>query len=199
MAGSDGGETRGRRPATSRAELEHVAFDLFDSRGFEQTTVDDIAAAAGIGRRTFFRYFASKNDVVWGEFDAALARMRERLGASPDQLGLMATIRASLLEFNRVDEAEEPWLHRRMRFILRVPALQAHATLRYADWRAVLAEFVGTRLGVPAASLVPQAIAHATLGVSVAAYEQWLARPEVGLQDLLAESVNSLATGFGLG
>jgi mycofactocin system transcriptional regulator len=198
MASGEAGETRGRRPATSRAELEHVAFDLFDSHGFEQATVDDIAAAAGIGRRTFFRYFASKNDVVWGEFDAALDEMRQRLRACPNELPLMAAIRASLLDFNRVDEAEEPWLRRRMRFILRVPALQGYATLRYADWRAVLAEFVGRRLAVPASSLVPQAIAHATLGVSVAAYEQWLARPEAGLQDLLAESMDSLATGFEL-
>jgi mycofactocin system transcriptional regulator len=198
MTGGEAAGARGRKPATSRAELEHVAFELFDSQGFEQVTVDDIATAAGIGRRTFFRYFASKNDVVWGEFDAALEEMHERLRASPGDIPLMAAIRASLLDFNRVDEQEEPWLRRRMRFILRVPALQAHSTLRYADWRAVLAEFIGRRLGVPADSMVPQAIAHATLGVSVAAYEQWLARPEAGLQDLLAESMDSLATGFGL-
>ena len=48
---------------TTRAELEQVAFELFDRQGFEGTTVGDIARAAGIGRRTFFRYFASKNDV----------------------------------------------------------------------------------------------------------------------------------------
>ncbi len=48
----------GRRRITSRAELEQVAFGLFDRQGFEGTTVDDIARAAGIGRRTFFRYFA---------------------------------------------------------------------------------------------------------------------------------------------
>ena len=51
---SAGGQP-GRRRVTSRAELEHVAFELFEADGFEQTTVEDIAAAAGIGRRTFFR------------------------------------------------------------------------------------------------------------------------------------------------
>ncbi|MCQ0020665.1 TetR family transcriptional regulator [Actinomadura madurae] len=56
----------GRRPRTSRGELERVALRLFAERGFEETTVDDIASAAGIGRRTFFRYYGSKNDVVWG-------------------------------------------------------------------------------------------------------------------------------------
>ena len=51
----DGGGQPGRRRATSQAELEHVAFDLFEANGFEQTTVEDIATAEGIGRRTFFR------------------------------------------------------------------------------------------------------------------------------------------------
>ena len=53
--------------ASQPDELEHVAFELFDRQGFEGTTIDDIAGAqAGIGRRTFFRYFPSKNDVPWG-------------------------------------------------------------------------------------------------------------------------------------
>src|SRR4051812_41921439 len=62
----------GRPPVSSRAAIERVAFTLFARQGFDETTVEDIAAAAGISRRTFFRYFASKNDVVWGEFDRGL-------------------------------------------------------------------------------------------------------------------------------
>src|SRR5579875_1846480 len=77
--GTAGAAVPGRRRVTSRAELEHVAFELFAAKGFEQTTVDDIAAAAGIGRRTFFRYFPSKNDVPWGMFELELERMRVRL------------------------------------------------------------------------------------------------------------------------
>ncbi|HEY3258655.1 MAG TPA: TetR family transcriptional regulator [Pseudonocardiaceae bacterium] len=64
---------RGRRRSTSRVELEQVAFDLFADKGFEETTVDEIAAAAGISRRTFFRYYESKNDVVLDDAMASLA------------------------------------------------------------------------------------------------------------------------------
>src|SRR5579872_5890996 len=71
----------GRRPVTDRRRLERVAVGLFAQRGFERTTIDDIAAAAGIGRRTFFRYFGSKNDVIWGEFDAQLMHMREEFAS----------------------------------------------------------------------------------------------------------------------
>ena len=54
----------GRRRVTSREELEQAAFTLFAARGFDATTVDEIAAAAGIGRRTFFRYFPSKESLL---------------------------------------------------------------------------------------------------------------------------------------
>jgi mycofactocin system transcriptional regulator len=125
----------GRKRVTSRADLEHVAFDLFDRQGFERTTVDDIARAAGIGRRTFFRYFPSKNDVPWGNFDAELDRMRLRLKALPPQMPLMEAIRVAIVDFNTFAPEQIGWHRRRMRLILQTPALQAHSTLRYAAWR----------------------------------------------------------------
>src|SRR5258708_32107888 len=96
----------GRRRVTSRAELEHAAFDLFGRQGFDRTTVDDIAAAAGIGRRTFFRYFPSKNDVPWGDFEAQLKRMRARLAARQRQTPLMDATRGAFVDFNPVEPAQ---------------------------------------------------------------------------------------------
>jgi len=188
------GATIGRRKVTSRAELEQVAFDLFSRQGFDQTTVDDIASAAGIGRRTFFRYFPSKNDVVWGDFDAELERMRRRLNAVPAGTPLMDAIREAIVDFNRIAPHQVPAHRRRMEFILRVPALQAHSTLRYAAWRQVIADFVGGRTGLPSNALVPQAIAYAMLGVAIAAYEQWLASDDSSLCDLLDTAVRTLTS-----
>ncbi|WP_019819149.1 mycofactocin system transcriptional regulator [Saccharomonospora saliphila] len=186
----------GRRRATSREELERVAFALFADHGFDATTVDDIARAAGIGRRTFFRYFESKNDVVWGAFDSRLDLMRARLRARPRSEPLTESIRAAVVEFNRVDSAEQPRHRARMELILRVPALQAHATLRYADWRAVLAEFAAERLGVDSGALLPQAVAHAALGLALAAYEQWLGAGDADLAALLDTALAALTDGF---
>src|SRR5580700_7518234 len=90
----------GRRRVTSQVELEHVAFDLFDRQGFERTTIEDIAAAAGISRRTFFRYFPSKNDVPWGDFDGQLASMRRQLNAIPAGAPLLDSIRHVIVDFN---------------------------------------------------------------------------------------------------
>jgi mycofactocin system transcriptional regulator len=186
----------GRRRITSRAELEQVAFDLFDRQGFEHTTVDDIASAAGIGRRTFFRYFASKNEVPWGDFDAELARMRRRLAATPPQAPLMDAIRQAIVDFNQLPAEQRPAHRRRMTFILGVPALQAHSTLRFAAWRQVIADFAAQRTGEPPDALLPRTIAHAMLGVAVAAYEQWLASPGDDLCELLDSAVRALGSAF---
>ena len=186
----------GRRRVTSQVELEHIAFGLFATNGFEQTTIDDIAAAAGIGRRTFFRYFPSKNDIPWGMFELELERMRARLKACPAEVPLMDAVRVALVDFNEVDPEQIPWHRRRMELILRVPALLAHSTLRFAAWRDVVAEFVAERAGLRPDGLAPQAIAHAVLGVAIAAYEQWLDDCDADLGALLDSAMRQLAAAF---
>jgi TetR/AcrR family transcriptional regulator, regulator of mycofactocin system len=186
----------GRRRATSRAELEEAAFALFAERGFDATTVDEIAAAAGIGRRTFFRYFPSKNDIPWGAFEQELDRMRDRLKECPTDMPVMDAVRFALIDFNRVDPAQIPLHRRRMELILRVPTLLAHSTLRFAAWRAVVAEFVAERTGHRPEDLAPQAIAHAVLGVSTAAYEHWLDDEGADLGLLLDEAMRQLGSAF---
>ncbi|HZR53586.1 MAG TPA: mycofactocin system transcriptional regulator [Streptosporangiaceae bacterium] len=182
----------GRKHATSRAELERVAFRLFADKGFEQTTVDDIAAAAGIGRRTFFRYFPSKNDIPWGMFEQELERMRVRLKECPREVPLIDALRVALVDFNAVAPAQIPQHRERMRLILRVPALLAHATLRFAAWREVVAGFVAERSGARPDDLAPQAVSHAVLGVAVAAYQHWLDDETADLSFLLDAAMREL-------
>jgi mycofactocin system transcriptional regulator len=186
----------GRRPSTSRQNLERVALELFDAHGFDETSVDDITAAADIGRRTFFRYYPSKNDVVWGDFDRELDRMRRWLGDIPAQTPLMDAIRAAVVAFNTYDPVIEAMHRRRMTLILTTPALQAHSTLRYAEWRAVVAEFAARRLGQSPADLQPRVIGYATLGAAIAAYEQWLLDDDSSLTALLDAALRDLSAGF---
>jgi creatinine amidohydrolase len=186
----------GRPPATSRAELEAVALDLFADQGFERTTVDDIADAAGVSRRTFFRYYPSKNDVVWGAFDELLASMDHWLGAAPPSTPVLAAVAGAVVRFNSLPAGAVPEHRQRMALILRVPALQAHGTLRYADWRAVIARFVAGRLGTDPFAPIPQLVGHVSLAVSVAAYEQWLADPDADLAGLLQAGFATLGSGL---
>jgi mycofactocin system transcriptional regulator len=185
-------EPLGRPPVTSQAQLERVALELFAARGFAATTVEDIATAAGVSRRTFFRYYASKNDVVWGDFDALLRRMDEWLASSPDDAPLLLTLANAVIRFNSI-APEAVIAHRqRMSLILHVPALQAHSTLRYADWRAVVARFASRRLHQPESSLLPQLVGYLALGAAVAAYEQWLANEAAELEVVMAAAFDAL-------
>lgn len=111
----------------------------------------------------------------------------------PDELPLGETLRRALIAFNAVPTGGIEQHRRRMDLLLTVPALQAHSMLMYNDWRQVIAEHCASRLGVDAASHLPQNIAWMTLGVSLAAYDQWLADPSADLEDLL-DAGSSLLT-----
>src|SRR5580700_6889678 len=87
------GSRRGRPPGTSARELELISLRLFSTAGFEETTVERIAAAAGVSRRTFFRYFDSKADVLWSAFDGEVRALRAAFAAVPPAAPPMAAIR----------------------------------------------------------------------------------------------------------
>jgi TetR/AcrR family transcriptional regulator, regulator of mycofactocin system len=169
---------------------------LFAERGFERTTVEDVADALGVSRRTLFRYFASKNDMVWGEFDQVLERLRGCLDASPPDEPLHEALRRAGVESNRYPPDQLPELRIRMRLITRVPALQAHSMLRYAEWRAVVAEFVAARLDCAPADLVPQVVAHAALGTAMAAFVVWVDDPASDLAANLDEAFRLVGSGL---
>jgi mycofactocin system transcriptional regulator len=189
-----------RRPVTTTTKISDIAIDLFDRDGFEETSVDDIAAAAGIARRTLFRYYPSKNAIAWGDFDDHLDDMRELLNSLPDDLPLADALARALVEFNDVPESESGRHRRRMHLLLTVPALQAHSMLMYADWRQVVAGYAAKRLGLRPADYQPQLIGWLTLGTALAAYEQWLADEQDQsvrqLRELLVEGSRLLAVGI---
>lgn len=183
----------GRPEATSHAAIEQAAFRLFAERGFDGTTMEAIAEAVGVGRRTLFRYYASKNDIPWGQFDQTLDGFRQILQAMPDDLPLREAVHRGVVAFNDFPADAEPSHRERMRLILETPALQAHSVLRYGQWRAVIAEYVADRLGLAPEDLVPATIAQVSLALALTAYERWLADESVSLHDLLDGAMDALA------
>ena len=186
----------GRPRTTSRDEVQRVALALFAEQGFEETTLDDVAAAVGVSRRTLFRYYPSKNDMVWGDFDWVLRRLRDLLARTDPAAPLMVALAEAAVASNRYEPGDLPELRIRMTLITTVPSLQAHSMLRYAEWRDVVAEFAAQRLGTAPGDLVPQAIGHAALGASMAAFEHWVTDPASDLEDNLRRTYALLASGF---
>ncbi|NDK30213.1 mycofactocin system transcriptional regulator [Nesterenkonia haasae] len=175
----------GRARLTSAESLGRTGLDLFIKYGFDNVTVEDISEAAGIGRRTFFRYFSSKNDLPWGDFDGLLLRMRSRLAEVPAETPLFDALRESVVDFNRFPEDEIPFLRQRMMVLLTTPTLVAHSALRYQDWRKVVAEFVAERLGVAWHSHIAITLGQVCLGISLSAYEEWLVDETLLLGELI--------------
>jgi mycofactocin system transcriptional regulator len=182
----------------SHAKVAAAALDLFARNGFDETTVDDIATALKISRRTLFRYFPSKNDIVWGDFDWVLDRLRHHLEERPPSEPLMDAITHAVIASNTYPLEQLPELRIRMTLITTVPALQAHSMVRYTAWRNVIAEFVARRLDQRPDSLVPLTIGHAALGTSMAAFSRWVEHPDETLDENLRCGYTLLAGGFDL-
>ncbi|MGE2813956.1 mycofactocin system transcriptional regulator [Mycobacterium heidelbergense] len=187
----------GRRRSTTPQHVSDVAIELFTARGFAEVSVDDVAQAAGISRRTLFRYYASKNAIPWGEFDTHLAHLRELLDDADPRVPLGRALRAALLAFNTFDESETVQHRQRMRVILQTPELQAYSMTMYAGWREVIAEFVARRSGVKTADLLPQTVAWTMLAVALSAYEHWLGDESVTLPTALGNAFDVVGAGLG--
>jgi TetR/AcrR family transcriptional regulator, regulator of mycofactocin system len=186
----------GRRRSTTPEHITDVALELFTARGFAEVSVDDVAHAAGIARRTLFRYYASKNAILWGDFAAHLAHLQELLDNVDPQVATGEALRAALLEFNTFDECETVRHRQRMRVILETAELQAYSMTMYAGWREVMAGFVAARLGVKTTDPLPQTVAWTMLGVALSAYEQWLSDESVTLPEALGNAFDVVGAGL---
>jgi TetR/AcrR family transcriptional regulator, regulator of mycofactocin system len=186
----------GRRRSTTPQHITDVALGMFADRGFADVSVDDVAQAAGIGRRTVFRYYASKNAIPWGDFDAHLGHLRELLDHVDPHMSLGDALRAALLSFNTFDESETFRHRQRMRVILQTAELQAYSMTMYAGWREVIAGFVAGRTGAKATDLLPQTVAWMMLGVALSAYEHWLDDESVSLRQALGDAFDVVGAGL---
>jgi AcrR family transcriptional regulator len=126
-------------PAQER--FAQAAFALFDERGYEETTVDDIAERAGLGRATFFRHYRSKEDVIFPDHDLLLRKVRDRLGSSGHGTALAAVsdaVRLVLLHYLHEGEVA------RHRYALtsRVAALRDREIVSVARYQRLFREFI---------------------------------------------------------
>jgi mycofactocin system transcriptional regulator len=190
------GARGGRPPSTSARRLELIALELFTEQGFDETTVEQIAACAGVSSRTFFRYFDAKASVLWHAFDGEVAALRAAFAEVPDEVAVMEAIRLVVVSVNRHQVEDLPELRARMALIGSVPALLASAAPHYDDWERAVSEFAAGRLGQPADALVPLAIGRTTLAASRSAFDLWVARADADLTTYLDAALRALGSGF---
>ncbi len=183
----------GRPPSTTRRRLQEIAIEMFSARGYDGVTIEDLAAAAGIGRRTFFRYFSSKADALMADFDEDVQWLRSALDASDPDLPVLDAIRQAVVAVNSYHAEDLVQLRRRMQLQHGNPALVANAILHYERWQSVVAEFAAGRLGQPADELLPQVIARSVFGAAYAGFTSWLSDDAGDLSPRLDAALRALA------
>jgi AcrR family transcriptional regulator len=182
---------RERRKALTAAELEAAAYRLFGERGFDAVTVDDIAAEADVSRRTFFRYFASKEDVLLADHFVQLRRLREAMAARPEDEPIVTALRNALLSMSTDFEDRKEMVILRGRLMRDTPSLQARSLVHQKLWEEAMQEMVAERLGVdPVTDLRPGVVSAATLAAMRVAFTNWLSSGCTG--DLIALTAEAL-------
>ncbi|MFI7487985.1 TetR family transcriptional regulator [Micromonospora echinaurantiaca] len=155
-------------------ELTEAALQLLARNGFDVVTIDEIAATAGVSRRTFFRYFASKEDVVVQFLTGMGADIRAELAARPAEERPSVALRHAIWVPIAACADHGDRALRVVQLILRTPALLARYLERQAQWRADLAAELGGRLGLdPDADLYPQLAVGMALSAFDAVLQRW--------------------------
>ncbi|EXG82675.1 TetR/AcrR family transcriptional regulator [Cryptosporangium arvum] len=127
---------------TGRDAIAEAAFGLFATRGYEETSVEDIAAAAGVSRSTFFRAYGSKEAVIFPDHDELLRRVEERLTSTTADAALKAVTEAvKLVLFHYVAEGERA--RERYRLTSAVEALRDRELISGARYQRLFRRFLG--------------------------------------------------------
>jgi len=174
------------------AEITSVAMRLFLEQGFDQTTIDEIAATAGISRRSFFRYFGTKEDIVLGDLAGQGELARDALEAVPISEGPWQALRTALEVVNALDV--DPGVTLRIATMMyETPSLRARSIEKHLHWQELLVPNIRRRLGDredDAASPAADAIVASAIACLDVAGELWVRGNGTGsLADLYDEAV----------
>lgn len=167
-----------------------VALRLFDDQGFDAVSMDDVAAAAGVSRRSLFRLFPNKAALVWGGLDEFAARFREALRSRPaDEPSAVALRAAYRIGATFPDDAVEVTRHR-LRVIRANPSLEHVGAATVTALTDEILRYVAERDGVTADDLAVAVRAHTLAAAASAALTWWAlhgdGRPEDVLERALA-------------
>lgn len=187
-------DLRTRNREQNRADVARVALGLFVARGFDDVTVDDIAEAAGISRRTFFRYFESKEDAALPEEHERLEALRAALSARPAGEPLVLGLRHATSALLGPDHFDPDEAMARLRIVVENPSVHARSLELQTHWETEIRQVIAEHRGVDAdTDVAARVLAAATVASFRAAAEVWLLtggdRP---LVDVLAEAYDVL-------
>jgi AcrR family transcriptional regulator len=180
----------GRWEPDARGRLAEAAFALYAERGYEQTTVAEIAARAGLTERTFFRHFADKREVLFAGSSELQELLVHTLAATPGEMAPIDAVAAALGAAGALLQERRVHARRRQSIIAANAELQERELIKLASLAAALADTLRQRgVAEPSASLA----AEAGIAVFRIAFERWVAGPDERLlNEHIGESFHEL-------
>lgn len=188
---------RERKKQERRRRIEDVAVALFERQGFEATTIEQIAEEADIAPRTFFSYFASKDDLVLADYAERLDRILSELEQRPpDEPAWDALGRAfSAVASDYTTEIDR--LARRFAIMAETPSVHARSLALQAGWEQALADRLAVRLGTAPTDPTPRLMAATALAIMRASLGHWLTNGlEPPLPDLVEQAFGRIGRGL---
>lgn len=147
---------------------------LFREHGYAATTIPMIAQASGVSRTSVFRYWGSKAEIIWAEFDAHTSRLAQLLREADQRLATMTVVREQVVASLVCSIEDSPLWMERFAILDSSPDLRDEAAAHWLLWAAVIAEYVGWRHGVEPSEVVPQTAGAAVQGALLATLRRWL-------------------------
>jgi AcrR family transcriptional regulator len=190
-------EPMGRWEPDARSRLANAALELYGKRGFEQTTVEEIAKRAGLTERTFFRHFADKREVLFSGASALEEHLIRAIDDAPRSLSPIDATRIALEAIAEDFRGRRQFARRRQRIIAANAELQEREHIKLASLASSLADALRARgVGATAANLA----AETGIAVFRIAFERWIDEPKTReLSQIITESFNELKSVVGSG
>ncbi|SEQ21452.1 TetR/AcrR family transcriptional regulator [Lentzea albida] len=192
-----GESLRDRKKRRTRAALERATVRLAAVKGYDHVTVEEIAAEADVSVRTFFNYFASKDEALIGADPEVGPRMAERVLAFPDTVTPFEAYRCSVLAeiTEELDSARELWLLRK-EVLMQRPDLLVRAFASGAESEQLLASAVARRAELPEDHLYPRLLVSAGSVAFRCAVTRWALDDSLALGDLVTEAFDLFGAGL---
>lgn len=189
---------RERKKLRTRAQLADAALRLFAERGFDEVTIEDIAAEVEVSPRTFFRYFASKEEALFGDVDATLEAIRDELARRPSGETDVTAIREAVLSVAQGYGDGSASTLERASVIMRTPSLLAHAAGRQATYEEALAQTLAERRGsTREPTLRERLLAAFAIAALRVAFAAWVELGGTGsVPELASDALDRLEAGF---
>lgn len=196
---NDAAPRRGRPVEVQPEQAALAALRLFDERGYDEVSMDDVARAAGMSRRSLFRYFPRKADLVWSGAAEAQTDIRGALAQTPPEASTIDAVRAAYAK--ALDFSEDQWeaTRRRLLLIKRHPSLYDAVRGQLDDQREVLISFIAEREGLARESLVVHVLTDAVSAASFSALVWWASGDERSPAEVVDAALAELQRAFASG